>query len=139
MKPIDINDVEEFEPVELFGKLCLLSYKRIADASVPEGLFKYDLRHGDDWGIPCEVCTEVVCNYFGTILTDEEIPVDFTTNTLSIKQSDDRYDFDPIESQGLEDDEIENMPYDIESYTTYDDTGKYDIPDDCVDKINIFD
>jgi hypothetical protein len=131
MKPVNINDIEELEPVELFGKFCLLSYKRIEDSSVPEGLFKYDLRHGDDFGIPCEVCNKVVCNYFGSIITDEKIPVDLNKFSLSIKCDDDNYDFDPFEAKGLEDDELDLIPSMIEPYMEYD-TGNYNIPNDRI-------
>lgn len=120
-----------FEPVVLFKKICLFDSQRILDEDVPEGLFKYELRHGDDWGIPCEVCNKVVCNYFGTILTDEELPVDLNKFSLSIKCDDDNYDFDPIEAQGLSDDELDIIPTIIEYYMEYD-TGNYNIPNDRI-------
>lgn len=128
-----INDLE-FEPVELFGKLCLFDSQRILNEAVPEGLFKYELRHGDDWGKPCEVCTKVICNYFGTILTNEELPVDLNKFSLSIKCDDDNYDFDPIEAQGLSDDEWDMIPSMIEPYMEYD-TGEYNIPDDRIKEL----
>lgn len=132
MQPVNINDIDEFEPIDLFGKLCLLSYKRIEDESIPEGLFKYELRHGDDWGIPCEVShKKVICNYFGTILTDEEIPVDLNKFLLLIKCDDDNYDFDPFSAKGLEDDELDLIPSMIDHYIEYD-TGNYNIPDDRI-------
>lgn len=128
MRPVNINEVDEFDPVELFGKLCLLSYQRIDDASIPEGLFKYDLRHGDDWGVPCAISNTVICNYFGTIITNREFPVDLDENFVTLKCDDDNFDLDYIESQGLEDEDLDRIPSDIQSYIKYNDRGGYDIP-----------
>ena len=132
MKPVNINEIKEFEPVEVFGKLCLLSHQRIDDSSIPEGLFKYDLRHGDDWGVPVEIDKSVICNYFGSLITNEELPVDMDKNVIQLKNDDSTFDFDYIEAQGLEDDEFEKIPCDIETYIAYNNPCGYDIPLDRI-------
>lgn len=126
MNPVNINEIKGFEPVELFGKLCLLSQQRIDDASIPEGLFKYDLRHGDDWGVPCEVDKMVRCNYFGSIITNREFPVDLDKNFITLKCDNDNFDLDH------DTEEIDNVPYMVDEYIGMNDQGDYDIPDDRI-------
>ena len=60
--------------------------------------------------------------------------MDLNKFSLSIKCDDDNYDFDPIEAQGLSDDEWDMIPSMIEPYMEYD-TGNYNIPDDRIKEL----
>lgn len=65
----------DFETVELFGKTVLLSACRIDRNTIPKGYYAYDLRHGDDWGVPCSIEQRVVVNYFGTVVSNRPIAI----------------------------------------------------------------
>lgn len=65
---------EKFEPFELFGKVVLFTDGRIDPKTVPEGLYLYSLRHGDDDSIPLTVEKHVTVNHFGNIISKREIP-----------------------------------------------------------------
>ena len=69
------NAVEErYELVEVFGRECLFTCARIDRATVPEGLYAYDVRHDDDCqGEPCEIKPHVLVNHWGTIICADPI------------------------------------------------------------------
>lgn len=63
-----------YERVEVFGKECLFTCMRINRATVPEGLYVYDVRHDDDcMGDPCQIKPHVLVNHWGTIISAEPI------------------------------------------------------------------
>jgi len=65
---------ENYERVEVFGKECLFTCARINRATVPEGLYAYDVRHDDDgMGDPCQIKPHVLVNHWGTIICAEPI------------------------------------------------------------------
>ena len=64
-----------FERMELFGKPVIYTPWRVDRATIPAGLFAYDLRDCCD-GIPNSVEPRVICNHFGTIITKEPIEFD---------------------------------------------------------------
>ena len=66
---------KELSEVEINGRLALFTEQRVKRETLPEGIFCYDLRHGDDMGAPVSIENRVVVNHFGTILT--AIPFDF--------------------------------------------------------------
>lgn len=66
---------DDYELVEIFGKQALFTNGRIDRASVPDGFFAYDLRHGDS-GYPLTVEPRVGVNHAGTIIMTE--PLDFS-------------------------------------------------------------
>ena len=74
MREIDIKDTTLSE-VELYGRLSLFTDSRVARDKLPEGVYCYEMRHGDDMGEPVSVEDHVAVNHFGTILTT--IPIDF--------------------------------------------------------------
>ena len=68
-----------YQEIEIFDIPGLFSNGRIADADIPEGLHRYDLRGSDDDpGMPVAVEDHVVVNHAGAILTAKplEIPED---------------------------------------------------------------
>ena len=46
---------EEYQQIELLGKLALFSNDRLTDADIPQGMYCYHLRHSDDGGRFCSV------------------------------------------------------------------------------------
>ena len=86
MEKVDLTK-EEMEEVEIKGKLALFTGLRPDKNLVPEGMYIYALRHGDDAGIPCSIEKHVKVNYFGTIITTE--PFDFgDKDYISVKYDD---------------------------------------------------
>ena len=80
---------ELFEPIKLFGKLVLFTPKRINEKDVPEGLYKYEVRHDDDdTGIMCQIAEFILVNHWGTILSIE--PIDL--GEVGIRNIDDEED-----------------------------------------------
>lgn len=68
-----------YQEVTIFDRPALFTECRIDRATVPEGVYRYELRHGDeDWGEPVELSRNIVVNYYGTVLTREpfQLPID---------------------------------------------------------------
>lgn len=74
MERIDLTQ-EEMEEVVIKGRLALFTGLRPDKKSIPDGVYCYALRHGDDGGMPCSIEKSVAVNYFGTVVTTE--PFDF--------------------------------------------------------------
>lgn len=97
MKRINVME-EEFEVVEVLEQEALFTELRVDPATVPEGVYCYELRHGDDDSFPAAIEKQVAVNYFGTILLTKELlkkddylsltPDDFgfTGETMTVKQ-----------------------------------------------------
>ena len=65
-----------WEVVTVLGKTMLFFDRRISRETVPEGLHMYEVRHADDdWGDPCEIAEGILVNFFGTLLSKEELPL----------------------------------------------------------------
>ncbi len=68
-----------YNEVTIFGVPALFTDFRIDRATVPEGVYRYELRHGDeDWGEPIELSRSLMVNFYGTVLTREpfQLPID---------------------------------------------------------------
>ena len=64
----------KYERVRILGKIGFFTNERIQKDSVPERVFQYEVRHDDlCQGIPCEVAKGILVNFWGTILTREEM------------------------------------------------------------------
>ncbi|MDL2232336.1 hypothetical protein LJC63_01980 [Ruminococcaceae bacterium OttesenSCG-928-L11] len=63
-----------YDPVTLFGKPALFTNLRVDRDMIPEILYAYDIRHGDN-GIAVTVEKHVLVNHMGTVITAE--PLDF--------------------------------------------------------------
>lgn len=72
MKRINVME-EELEVVEVLGQEVLFTKFRVDPATVPEGVYCYELRHGDDDSFPATIEKKVVVNYFGAILLTKEL------------------------------------------------------------------
>ena len=64
---IDIKGDDNYEKIELFGKVALFTNARITDADVPKGMYCYHLRHGDD-GNFCAIEKYVAVNHAGSVI-----------------------------------------------------------------------
>ena len=136
-----------FEPALLFGKFCMFTDRRVDRSTVPLGLYVYELRHrDDDWCTPCEILPHVLCNFMGTILVDEKIPVNFSDVYVNVNTKydpDDGYceepDFDNWDSLSNFDDDdlwdnLQNIPTNIIDYIEYQNDTGWDIPNDRLEK-----
>ena len=68
-----------YQEVTIFDRPALFTECRIDRATVPEGVYRYELRHGDeDWGEPRELARNLMVNFYGTVLTREpfQLPID---------------------------------------------------------------
>jgi len=69
MYPINAA-TEEFEVVEVFGIPALFTVCRVARATVPKGMYLYEMQTSeDDWSQPCFFGRHITVEHFGTILT----------------------------------------------------------------------
>lgn len=65
---------ERFELVTVLGKEMLFTDLRVDRATVPKGMYMYEVRHADeDWGDPCQIGEWIMVNHFGTLITNEPL------------------------------------------------------------------
>lgn len=67
-----INNIYDFQDIEIFGIPGKFTNLRVDRKSIPEGKFAYDLRGGDDEDF-CSIEHHVVVNHSGTVILDKEI------------------------------------------------------------------
>lgn len=68
-----INAMEgTYDPVSLLGRPALFTCLRVDRGTVPDGLFAYDIRHGDN-GNAATVEKNVGVNHMGTVILSEQI------------------------------------------------------------------
>ncbi len=73
MRLDDITN-ERFEKILLYKRPVLFTPLRIKKDAVPEGLYRYDLRHDDECtGEIVEIAHNVLVNHWGTILSDHQL------------------------------------------------------------------
>ncbi len=73
MNPIDATK-ERFETVEIFGIPGLFTTLRVSRATVPKGMYAYDMQTDDtDWLQPHLLGRHVTVDHFGTVLTASPI------------------------------------------------------------------
>ena len=68
-----------YQEVTILGKPALFTECRIDRTTVPEGVYRYELRHADeDWGEPITLSRSILVNYYGSVLTREpfQLPVE---------------------------------------------------------------
>ena len=70
MKDVNVMN-KKFYEAELLGIRALYTELHTDKSSIPDGMYCYDLRHGDDDSFPSAVENSVAVNYYGTILTTE--------------------------------------------------------------------
>lgn len=73
MYPIDAA-TERFEAVEILGIPGLFTTQRVNRATVPKGMYAYELQtSADDWSQPCLLARHITVEHFGTVLTASPI------------------------------------------------------------------
>lgn len=71
--PIDAT-AERFEAVEILGIPGLFTTERVNRATVPKGMYAYDMQTSeDDWSQPCLLARHITVEHFGTVLTASPI------------------------------------------------------------------
>lgn len=74
MERIDVRKKKMAE-VEVKGRMALFTEVRVDKDTISDGMYCYDLRHGDDNGMPCTIEQNVTVNYFGAVIVS--VPFDF--------------------------------------------------------------
>lgn len=65
---------ETFEAVTVFGKPMIFTCLRVNRDTIPKGMHLYEVRHADEnWGEPVQVCSGVLVNHYGTLLSNKPI------------------------------------------------------------------
>lgn len=72
MDVIDVNK-ERLQEVDVKGHMALFTELRVDKSAIPEGVYCYELRHGDDDSYPAALEKGVRVNYFGAILMTDKI------------------------------------------------------------------
>ena len=68
---------EHFQAVEVKGIPCQFNDMRIDRATIPEGKFQYEVAGDDDsGGDPARIQYGVMVNFFGTLICDQELPLE---------------------------------------------------------------
>ncbi len=81
---------EWFELVEIDGVEALFTNARLDRDTVPEGLYCYDVRETDGFsGIPATLERYVMANYWGTVLSKQEFPME--NGYYGVKEDDFNY------------------------------------------------
>ena len=144
MIPITLKELNEtsktYEMGFLFGHEVIISYARIIKDSIPEGFYAYDVRHDDgSEGDPVELSDKpILVNWWGTIITNKKLDIDFDNNDVILKCDDNNYDIDYLETVAdaiYEENEQDNYAWNIDGYidrSKCDDfrDQPYDVPDD---------
>lgn len=104
---------EKFEVIEVLGQPALFTNDRLSPKELPEGVYKYELREGDDGSI-ASVEAHVHVNHGGTVLTktplelgengyqgfDDDSSPNFLGEMMTIQESLDK-DFEQDEKQTI--------------------------------------
>lgn len=76
-------------PAILFGKTVYFSDERVKGLPENCGIYKYEIRHDDGYyGDPCEISTNILVNFYGTVLSTETILLPEQSLIPSLKYAD---------------------------------------------------
>ena len=67
MDVIDVNS-RQLQEVEIKGHYGVFTELRVDESTIPEGVYCYELRHGDDDSYPVTLKEDIRVNYFGAVL-----------------------------------------------------------------------
>lgn len=144
MGRLKINDVKEWKPIEIFGKICMFTPNRIDKESIPKGFHAYETRHWDeDWGLMCQIGPWICVNFFGTVISNEPIPIlEWDYQRLNVRNGE-YYQYEDMDGihfvTGIVDiidgDEYgkDDWPNTFDEYVEYNNTSKWNIPDECIE------
>lgn len=69
------NDII-YDEVTLLGTPALFTDWRVDRATIPTGMFLYEVRHADsDWDDPCQLAWGILVNFYGTVLTAQPMDI----------------------------------------------------------------
>lgn len=139
-----VNEIKHWQPILIFDKMCMFTPDRVDKDSVPKGFYMYETRHWDeDWGLMCQIGPWICVNFFGTVISNEPIPiVEWDYQRLNVRNGEDyRYeDMDGVHMVSdiidvYYGDELDEMEWlnTFDAYTAYKDTSKWEIPDECIE------
>ena len=141
-KRYDVTEIHDWEPVEVFGKRCILTSCRVNPKSLPHGFYMYECRHYDeDWGLICEIAPGIMVNFFGTIVVNEPLPVDWDTSMVSVRNGDNQYGEKVIDGEWecvdvndcpKEISDVEPIAHNWNEYMNSTVESHWNIPDECV-------
>ena len=78
-----------YERVRIFEKEAFFNCDRIQGASVPEGLYQYEVRHDDEGlGNPVQIARGILVNFYGSLLCREKLEDVETQGTIYISEAD---------------------------------------------------
>ncbi|MCD7954277.1 MAG: hypothetical protein LUG93_00660 [Lachnospiraceae bacterium] len=64
----------DYEEVTVLDKPMLFTCLRVDRATVPKGMYCYEVRHDDEGrGDPCEIANWVMVNHWGTLISNQPI------------------------------------------------------------------
>lgn len=73
MARLNANEVT-YTGIKVFDIPALFIDERIDRKTVPDGLYVYEIRHADDnMCDPCELAYGILVNFYGTVITNQEI------------------------------------------------------------------
>jgi len=73
MKQCNVNEIKDFAPIEIFGIPALFTERKIDRATLPEGVFAYDIRGDGGNNDFATIELRVTVNRTGTIVTVKPI------------------------------------------------------------------
>lgn len=86
MTPININEIKYFDLYNIHGVNVLVTSLRVDKESIPEGYYKYSIRHSDeDCGEMCTIEKQVVVNHHSDVISKfpiESVTIDGETFTI---------------------------------------------------------
>lgn len=63
-----------YDEVTIFGVPALFTDLRVDRSTVPDGVYRYEVRYSDEFGgEPVELARGIIVDFFGTVLTREPI------------------------------------------------------------------
>ena len=69
---IDVNS-RQLQEVEIKGHYGVFTELRVDKSTIPEGVYCYELRHGDDDSYPVTLKEDIRVNYFGAVLMTDKM------------------------------------------------------------------
>lgn len=76
------------EKVEVKGIPCEFYDMRVQRETIPEGKFMYEVADGDSDGIPARVRLGIMVNFYGTLICDQELPLEEDGNVMWLDKED---------------------------------------------------
>ena len=66
---------EHYTEIRMFGKPALFNDMRLDQATVPKGLYLYEVRYDDETWEPVQIAKGILANHLGSVLTRERLKI----------------------------------------------------------------